>query len=780
MKSLQKIYWLAVVLLMLAVLALPTGPSQAQAAAGFHISGRNLLDANGNNFIMRGVSHAHTWYPSQTSSFANIKATGANTVRVVLSGGRWTKNTASDVANVINLCKANKLICVLENHDTTGYGEDGAAVSLAQAVAYWKEIQSVLTGQEAYIIINIGNEPYGNNNASAWVNATKNAIAELRSAGFEHTIMVDAPNWGQDWSFVMRDNAASIFDSDPDKNLVFSIHMYGVFDTASEVQSYVSTFVSAGLPLVIGEFGHNHSDGNPDEDAIMAQAQANGVGYIGWSWSGNGGGVEYLDMVTSFNPAQLTSWGERIVNGANGIKQTSQEASVYGGPTSTPCANCTLTHTFTPVPPTNTPTVTHTPNVNGALKVQLVTGGTDNNQQSAFHYRVQNTGASAVSNISVRIYFSLDGSQAASKYVLEKYYDQSGVATISGPTQASGSSYYFTVNYGTKSLPAGSAWEYHTSMHLNDWSNNYSGSNDWWHTTGTMPASYVDWTSIPAYVSGSLNWGSEPGGGPTHTPTATGTITRTPTATPSASRTPTPTTCPMATAEPLRVEPVTSPSDQTTQVITVRANNSDSVTVALESGSFTVTGDFTTSNPALVTVSLLPNTEHHLTVSAHIKNFVGPGGCTYGGYTISMRNDRYGMPLTIVQSDVTNPTLTPTPTITPTHTPTQHPGAACAVTYSMNDWGSGFTANVTIANNGSTAINGWTLAWAFPGSQTITNLWSGSYTQSGQSVSVTNLGYNANIPPNGNVNFGFNANYSGANARPAVFSLNGSLCSVNP
>ncbi|HAE58115.1 MAG TPA: hypothetical protein DCG54_01045 [Anaerolineae bacterium] len=138
------------------------------------------------------------------------------------------------------------------------------------------------------------------------------------------------------------------------------------------------------------------------------------------------------------------------------------------------------------------------------------------------------------------------------------------------------------------------------------------------------------------------------------------------------------------------------------------------------------------------------------------------------------------MPLTIVQSDVTNPTFTPTPTITPTHTPTQHPSAACAVTYSMNDWGSGFTANVTIANNGSTAINGWTLAWAFPGSQTITNLWSGSYTQSGQSVSVTNLGYNANIPPNGNVNFGFNANYSGANARPAVFSLNGSLCSVNP
>jgi mannan endo-1,4-beta-mannosidase len=53
---------------------------------------------------MRGVSHAHVWYPTQTSSFANIKALGANTVRVVLgSGQRWGPST--DVANIVSLCK---------------------------------------------------------------------------------------------------------------------------------------------------------------------------------------------------------------------------------------------------------------------------------------------------------------------------------------------------------------------------------------------------------------------------------------------------------------------------------------------------------------------------------------------------------------------------------------------------------------------------------------------------------------------------------------------------
>jgi mannan endo-1,4-beta-mannosidase len=332
-----KLYFLFILILALSMLLLP---SRTQAAAGFHISGRYLLDANGSNFIMRGINHPHTWYPSQTGAFANIKAASANVIRVVLSGGghSWTKNDANDVANVIQLCKTNRLICVLEDHDTTGYGEDSAAVSLATAVSYWKEIQSVLTGQEAYVIINIGNEPYGNVNPTNWIAETKSAIAAMRSAGFHHTLMIDAPNWGQDWQYIMRNNALSVFNSDPDRNLIFSIHMYSVFNTSSVIQSYITTFVNNGLPLVIGEFGWKHANGDVDENAVMSYAQTYGIGYMGWSWSGNSGGVEYLDLVTNFDPAQPTTWGTRLITGANGLQQTSVEASVYSGilPTPTP------------------------------------------------------------------------------------------------------------------------------------------------------------------------------------------------------------------------------------------------------------------------------------------------------------------------------------------------------------------------------------------------------------------------------------------------------------
>ena len=320
----------------------------ASAATGLHLSGRNIVEANGQTFVMRGINHEHTWFTNQTSSFANIKATGANTVRVVLSGGRWTANSASDVANVVSLCKANRLICVLEDHDTTGYGEDSAAYTLDQAVDYWIGLKDVLAGQENYIVINIGNEPIGNTNPGQWTAATAAAVQRMRSNGFQHLLMVDAPNWGQDWQYTMRDTAQTVLDADAQHNTVLSIHMYDVFNTASAVTAYLDAIAAKGWPLVIGEFGWQQSSSNVDDTAVMAQAQSRGLGYIGWSWAGNND--PYLDMTVNFDPAQLSTWGQRIVNGPNGLKATAKEATIFGGtqPTTPP---------VTP-PPVTTPPVT--------------------------------------------------------------------------------------------------------------------------------------------------------------------------------------------------------------------------------------------------------------------------------------------------------------------------------------------------------------------------------------------------------------------------------------
>src|SRR6187551_1244570 len=111
--------------LALATLVLATSAMIAPAFAGWSVSGTQILDPNGNNFIYRGINHAHAWYPDRTTqALKDIAATGANSVRVVLANGtQWTRTSGSAVADIISQCKANTLVCVLEVHDSTGYGE---------------------------------------------------------------------------------------------------------------------------------------------------------------------------------------------------------------------------------------------------------------------------------------------------------------------------------------------------------------------------------------------------------------------------------------------------------------------------------------------------------------------------------------------------------------------------------------------------------------------------------------------------------------------------------
>jgi mannan endo-1,4-beta-mannosidase len=324
-----------VVLITAAVATLTAGMvihvSSANAATGIHVSGQAVLESNGKSFMMRGTNQPHDWYPSQTtSSLKQQKAWGANTVRVVLSGGRYSRSSASDVAGVVSTCKSNKLICILEDHDTTGYGEASGAYSLSSAADFWISIKSAFVGQENYVLINIGNEPYGNNNISNWTGDTKSAISKLRSAGIANALVVDGPNWGQDNNGVMKSNAASVESTDPNHNTIFSIHMYSQYSSASTIKSYISTFKSNNLPLIVGEFGPYDAYGNVDEDTIMATAHSSGYGMLGWSWSGNSSDLSYLDQVNNFNAGSLSTWGNRLWFGTDGIQSTSTQASIYG------------------------------------------------------------------------------------------------------------------------------------------------------------------------------------------------------------------------------------------------------------------------------------------------------------------------------------------------------------------------------------------------------------------------------------------------------------------
>jgi len=139
----------------------------------------------------------------------------------------------------------------------------------------------------------------------------------------------------------------------------------------------------------------------------------------------------------------------------------------------------------------------------------------------------------------------------------------------------------------------------------------------------------------------------------------------------------------------------------------------------------------------------------------------------------------YNSTLTALGGVVTSASPSVSPSVSPSasNSTSPPPVGGCAVTYDMNAWNTGFTTSVTVKNNGSTAINGWTLAFTLPSGQAVTGAWNATIAPSSGAVTARNMSYNGTIAAGGSQNFGFQATHNGNTAKPTAFTLNGSPCS---
>lgn len=103
----------------------------------------------------------------------------------------------------------------------------------------------------------------------------------------------------------------------------------------------------------------------------------------------------------------------------------------------------------------------------------------------------------------------------------------------------------------------------------------------------------------------------------------------------------------------------------------------------------------------------------------------------------------------------TPPTTTTTTTPPTTTTTTTAPSSGCSATWSLtNSWQGGFQLGFTVKNTGTAATSNWQVTYSWPGSQTVTQIWSASDTQSGSAVTVTNASYDGALAPGGSTTFG--------------------------
>ncbi|WP_158839903.1 cellulose binding domain-containing protein [Saccharothrix deserti] len=103
--------------------------------------------------------------------------------------------------------------------------------------------------------------------------------------------------------------------------------------------------------------------------------------------------------------------------------------------------------------------------------------------------------------------------------------------------------------------------------------------------------------------------------------------------------------------------------------------------------------------------------------------------------------------------------------------------STCAVTFrETTNWGSGYVADIEIANTGAETLDGWTLSYTWPTTwQQVSSGWNATWTQTGTEVRVSST---TRLTPGTTTTAGFVGAYQGPNVRPTTYRLNGTLCTT--
>ncbi len=343
-----------------------TDASRAALAAsmGLHTQGNQILDANNQVWMARGVNifdtrgcNACAYNNPDVNEVLRRADTAitewhANLIRLDLesyasAGGRtqWAgvlqdANYLADVKSIVDHISQYRGVTILMSLliDPTFNAQE---IPTAQTADEWTLLSKTFVNYPN-VIFGVGNEPHNNStddpttianqNENCWQGMTQsvNAIrAAEDSAGVaHHLVSVQGTLW---WARYTAYYEAHPIQSD---NVIYETHIY---DNTSVFPTEL-TGPHQTLPMIIGEFGAWPGEMDmADCTNLMNLADQLQVPYIGWSFSASCGAAPLLQATTTDAcgiDAALTptDWGTLL---KTHLLATQPDAPVYTGPTPT-------------------------------------------------------------------------------------------------------------------------------------------------------------------------------------------------------------------------------------------------------------------------------------------------------------------------------------------------------------------------------------------------------------------------------------------------------------
>ncbi|MBR1688933.1 MAG: glycoside hydrolase family 5 protein [Prevotella sp.] len=236
------------------------------------------------------------------ADIAFIARTGANTIRLPFNyklftdedymGQTGRKDGFARIDSVVTWCRASGLHLILDMHDCPG-GQTGDNIDDGYGYPWlfesersqqlfcdiWQQIARRYCDEPVILGYELMNEPiahfFSNKDTLNQLLEPlyKRAVRSIRAVDRNHIILLGGAQWNSNFSMF----ADWTFDS----NLMFTCHRYGGDATADAIRHFIDFRNRTGLPMYMGEIGHNTDQWQADFVEVM---RANGIGYTFWPY----------------------------------------------------------------------------------------------------------------------------------------------------------------------------------------------------------------------------------------------------------------------------------------------------------------------------------------------------------------------------------------------------------------------------------------------------------------------------------------------------------------
>ena len=277
-----------------------------------HVSGTQLVDANGNPVQLRGVSTLGlAWYPEfvNEAGFRTLRDDwGANAVRLAMytqeEGGYMTGGYKAGLEALIEkgvgIRRDLGMYVIVDWHILS----DGNPEIHADAAEDFFRRMSAKFAAEPHVLYEICNEPNGAGVTWPVVKGyAQRIIPVIRANAPKAVVLCGTPNWSQDVDLA----AADPLDIE---NVMYSLHFYAATHKDG-LRDKAEAAMAAGAPIFIDEFSicDASGDGILDYDsaaAWRALIQKHGLSYIAWSLSNRD---ESAALIRA-DSAKTSDWGD--------------------------------------------------------------------------------------------------------------------------------------------------------------------------------------------------------------------------------------------------------------------------------------------------------------------------------------------------------------------------------------------------------------------------------------------------------------------------------------